>query len=104
MSKVNEIYSEVETFRGLLMALMVNYPDLTPRLEPAIAKVDSVLKNPNDQTVHFLVEDMVELQEYFNDIISMLNKESDKSMISSINKTLELMGLLLGPEERVSLQ
>lgn len=86
------------------MALMVNYPDLTPRMEPAIARVDAVLNNPTDQTIHYLIEDMLELQIYFKDIISMLHKESDKHMIVSMEKALELVDLLLGPEGRVDLQ
>lgn len=87
-----------------MTALMVNYPQLTPRLEPAIARMDAVLKNPTQQTVQFAIEDMLELQIYFMDVLSMLNKEADKHLISSIKKTKELVDKLMGPEERVSLQ
>lgn len=103
MSTVSEIYSEVEALRGLFTALKVNYPDLVPRLEPAIAKTDAVLNNPTDQTIHYFIEDMLDMDIYFNDILSMLHKESDKHLITSITNTQELLGRLMGPEERVNL-
>lgn len=102
MSLINEIYSEVETLRGMLTALKVNYPDLTPRVEPAIAKVDAVLNNPSDRTIHYFIEDMLELDNYFRDILGMLDK-SDKYLIGSVMKTMELMNILMGSEERTRL-
>lgn len=103
MSLISEIYSEVETLRGLLSALMVNFPDLTPRLHPAVVKVDAVLNNPTEQAIHLLIEDMLDLDAYFTDILMILHKESDKNLIVSIRNAKDVVGVLMGPEERVSL-
>lgn len=103
MSMVSEIYGEVETLRGLLTALLVNFPDLTPRLEPAIAKVDAVLNNPTDQTIAFFIEDMIELEIYFRDVYAMLHKESDSRLMKSIQNTVELIVKLMGPDKKVEL-
>ena len=103
MSTVSEIYSEVEVLRGMLTALEVNYPDMTPRLHPAIVKTDAVLNNPTLQTIQVFIEDMLDLDIYFKDILSMLHKESDGALINSIRKTKDLMDSLMGPEERVDI-
>ena len=103
MSIVNEVYGEVETLRGLFTALMVNFPDLTPRLEPALAKVDAVLNNPTDQTIAFFIEVMLELDIYFRDVYAMLHKESDGHLMKSIRGTMELIEKLMGSDKKVNL-
>ena len=103
MSIVSEVYGEVEALRGMLTALIVNFPDLTPRLEPAIARVDAVLNNPSDKTIHFFIEDMLELDVYFRDVYSMLHKESDSHLMNSIRNTVELINRLMGPDQKVEL-
>jgi len=100
MSIVNEIYGEIETLRGMLTALMVNWPDLRPRMEPAISKVDAVLSNPSDQTIHFLIEDMLDMNEFFIDVLYMIQ---DEHLDKNIRQTMSLTNRLLGPEERVGL-
>src|SRR3990167_8923419 len=103
MSIVSEVYGDVEALRGMLTALIVNFPDLTPRLEPAIARVDAVLNNPSDKTIHFFIEDMLELDVYFRDVYSMLHKESDSHLMNSIRNTVELINRLMGPDQKVEL-
>ena len=103
MSIVTEVYGEVEALRGMLSALMVNFPDLTPRLEPAMARVDAVLNNPTDQTIGFFIEDMLDLEIYFRDIYSMLHKESDSHLMNSIRNTVGLISKLMGPDTKVEL-
>ena len=103
MSIVSEVYGEVEGLRGMLTALIVNFPDLAPRLEPAIARVDAVLNNPTDRTIGFFIEDMLELEVYFKDIYAMLHKESDSHLINSIRNTVELISKLMGPDKKVDL-
>ena len=98
MSQVDEIYSEVEVLRGLLAALMVNWGQLKVRIEPAIAIVDRVLNNPTDNSIALFIEDMQDLDKYFRDIQVMSN---DVYLNQSIDKTLELIGRLMGPEEKI---
>lgn len=98
MSLVDEIYGEVEKLRGMLTAIMVNKYQTRVRMEPALAVIDRVLKNPTDVAISNFIEDMEDLQIYFRDIQRI---SGDEELNKAINAPLRMIERLLGPDDRI---
>lgn len=99
MASFNEIYSEVESLRGLLSAFMVSYPDTGVRIEPAIEKIDRVLAAPSDESVYYAVEDMQNLLVYLGEV-ERIAPELGKQMVD----IRMMINRLLGPTNPEEMQ
>ncbi len=101
MSLVDEIYSEVEKLRGMLTSIMVNKYQTKVRMEPALAVIDRVLRNPTQESIAVFVEDMEDLHLYLKDIQKI---SGDEELNKAINPPLRLIERLLGPDDKVVYQ
>lgn len=93
MSKVNAVFNEVDMLRGRLCALRVNYPDTDVRLKPAMEILDLLLSKPTQEILNLTIEEMMDLRQYFADIVRRY-PDTQKAFAPAS----DLIDLLLGPD------
>lgn len=96
MNEIANTFNEVDELRGRLLSIMVNYPDTEVRMRPAIEVLYVLLVTPSQPMVQQAIGELIELRQYFADII-----DKHDQMLKPFQPSIELIDRLLGPNETV---